>query len=353
MGDIYTKGFFTFNDAMRDKASATAASKRILTDDPNADVLAFEPFKHPIAWEYYLNMRQNDWTPSEIGMAKDIAQVKNGDLNQAEEHLFFSFLSMLTSMDLKTEKNIIYIIDKLGCPEWMQVGVKHMDQEATHTWAYKYIIDQMGLEGLDIFYRWDHVDVIRHKVDFAAHVTSRLAKLNVKDEADVEELLVCLAFWYVGFEWGWFGSALASVPSLNRKSLLPGTTEQFWYIMRDEWTHLDYGANLINLIREEHPGAWTRDTTNSVASLLLQMIELEDAVADEFLRPGLLTINKEDYKLHVRRNFAQAAGMIGIELDVQGRELSWYRQMITTSKMKNFFETRVTEYRTGGVLNWD
>jgi ribonucleoside-diphosphate reductase beta chain len=30
----------------------------------------------------------------------------------------------------------------------------------------------------------------------------------------------------------------------------------------------------------------------------------------------------------------------------------WMSEAIDLSKKKNFFETRVTEYKTGGALNW-
>ena len=31
----------------------------------------------------------------------------------------------------------------------------------------------------------------------------------------------------------------------------------------------------------------------------------------------------------------------------------WMAEMMDLKKEKNFFETRVTEYQTGGALNWD
>jgi ribonucleoside-diphosphate reductase beta chain len=31
----------------------------------------------------------------------------------------------------------------------------------------------------------------------------------------------------------------------------------------------------------------------------------------------------------------------------------WMSEMIDLKKERNFFETRVTEYQTGGALNWD
>jgi hypothetical protein len=35
------------------------------------------------------------------------------------------------------------------------------------------------------------------------------------------------------------------------------------------------------------------------------------------------------------------------------RRLGWMSQSTDVSKEKNFFETRVTEYRTAGSLDWD
>jgi ribonucleoside-diphosphate reductase beta chain len=31
----------------------------------------------------------------------------------------------------------------------------------------------------------------------------------------------------------------------------------------------------------------------------------------------------------------------------------WMSEMVDLKKEKNFFETRVIEYQTGGALNWD
>ena len=36
-----------------------------------------------------------------------------------------------------------------------------------------------------------------------------------------------------------------------------------------------------------------------------------------------------------------------------GKRYGWMSEMIDLKKEKNFFETRVTEYQTGGALAWD
>ena len=46
---------------------------------------------------------------------------------------------------------------------------------------------------------------------------------------------------------------------------------------------------------------------------------------------------------------------IGLPEQYPGAEnpFPWMSEMIDLKKEKNFFETRVTEYQTGGALQWD
>jgi len=46
---------------------------------------------------------------------------------------------------------------------------------------------------------------------------------------------------------------------------------------------------------------------------------------------------------------------IGIEVLFPGAEnpLPWMSELIDLKKEKNFFETRVAEYQTGGAMAWD
>ena len=46
---------------------------------------------------------------------------------------------------------------------------------------------------------------------------------------------------------------------------------------------------------------------------------------------------------------------IGLEELFPGAEnpFGWMSEVIDLKKEKNFFETRVTEYQTGGALSWD
>jgi ribonucleoside-diphosphate reductase beta chain len=50
-----------------------------------------------------------------------------------------------------------------------------------------------------------------------------------------------------------------------------------------------------------------------------------------------------------------ASQQIGLDQPFEGatNPFPWMAEMIDLKKEKNFFETRVTEYQTGGALSWD
>ena len=60
----------------------------------------------------------------------------------------------------------------------------------------------------------------------------------------------------------------------------------------------------------------------------------------------------EEY-LHFIAN--RRLAQIGLPEQYPGAENSfpWMSEMMDLKKEKNFFETRVTDYQTGGALSWD
>ena len=57
------------------------------------------------------------------------------------------------------------------------------------------------------------------------------------------------------------------------------------------------------------------------------------------------------YRIHKATLLSQ----IGIDplFDKADNPFPWMAEMIDLKKEKNFFETRVIEYQTGGALSWD
>jgi ribonucleoside-diphosphate reductase beta chain len=61
------------------------------------------------------------------------------------------------------------------------------------------------------------------------------------------------------------------------------------------------------------------------------------------------------FKEYLRYIANRRAQQIGLEILFEGvsNPFPWMSEMIDLKKERNFFETRVIEYQTGGALSWE
>jgi ribonucleoside-diphosphate reductase beta chain len=201
------------------------------------------------------------------------------------------------------------------------------------------------------------VKCIRDKDDFLIPFINVLTDPNFKtgtEEADralLKSLIVfaCLMeglFFYVGF---------VQILSLGRQNKMTGAAEQYQYILRDESMHCNFGIDLINTIKLENPNLWTQEFRREITELFHKAVELEYAYAEDTMPRGVLGLNAPMFKEYLRFVANRRAQQIGLDTLFQGatNPFPWMSELIDLKKEKNFFETRVIEYQTGGALSWD
>jgi len=119
--------------------------------------------------------------------------------------------------------------------------------------------------------------------------------------------------------------------------------------------HLNFGIDMINQIKLENPHLWDDDMKQTATQMILEATQLEIEYARDTMPRGVLGMNAammEDYlKFIANRRLAQ----IGLPEQFSGVQnpFPWMSEIMDLRKEKNFFETRVIEYQTGGALNWD
>jgi ribonucleoside-diphosphate reductase beta chain len=84
-------------------------------------------------------------------------------------------------------------------------------------------------------------------------------------------------------------------------------------------------------------------------------VELEYRYAEDTMPRGVLGLNAPMFKEYLRYVANRRCQQIGIDgvFEKANNPFPWMSEMIDLKKEKNFFETRVTEYQTGGALSWD
>ena len=334
-----------------------AADKRIINGQ--TDVNQLVPFKYKWAWEKYLATCANHWMPQEVNMTRDIALWKDPNgLTEDERRIVKRNLGFFVTADSLAANNIVLgTYRHITAPECRQFLLRQAFEEAIHTHAYQYIVESLGLDESEIFNAYNEVQSIRGKDQFLIPFIEAISDphfhtgTHENDQTLLKSLIVfaCLMeglFFYVGF---------TQILALGRQNKMTGAAEQYQYILRDESMHCNFGIDLINQLKLENPHLWTAEFKAEIKALFIKAVELEYRYAEDTMPRGVLGMNASMFKGYLRYIANRRATQIGLEALFPNEEnpFPWMSEMIDLKKERNFFETRVIEYQSGGALSWD
>ncbi len=335
----------------------SAVDKRIINGQ--TDVNQLVPFKYKWAWEKYLATCANHWMPQEVNMTRDIALWKDPNgLTEDERRIVKRNLGFFVTADSLAANNIVLgTYRHITAPECRQFLLRQAFEEAIHTHAYQYIVESLGLDEGEIFNAYNEVASIREKDQFLIPFIEAIMDPSFhtgtpeNDQTLLKSLIVfaCLMeglFFYVGF---------TQILALGRQNKMTGAAEQYQYILRDESMHCNFGIDLINQLKLENPHLWTPEFKEEVKGLFLKAVDLEYRYAEDTMPRGVLGMNASMFKGYLRYIANRRATQIGLEALFPNEEnpFPWMSEMIDLKKERNFFETRVIEYQSGGALSWD
>ena len=324
-----------------------------------ADVNQLLPLKYHWAWEKYLVGCHNHWMPTEVAMQADIAQWKNPAGLSAEERLMIRRnLGFFAASESLVANNIVLAIYRqLTNPECRQYLLRQAFEEAIHTHTFQYICESLGLDEGELFNMYREIPSITDKAAWALEYTRSFADPDFRTgttDNDRSFLRDLIAF-YVIFEGMWFYTGFAQILSLGRRNKMVGIAEMYQYILRDESVHLNFGIDVINQIKIENPQLWTGAFQREVKQMLLEACALEVAYGRDTMPQGFLGLNAtqcENYMHFIANRRCEQLGLPSI-FGRTPNPFPWMSEIIDLQKEKNFFETRVVDYQSGGSLAWE
>ena len=337
---------------------------RIQVDDKQiincrADLNQLVPFKYTWAWEKYLAACNNHWMPQEINMTADIALWKNPDgLTEDERMIVKRNLGFFSTADSLVANNLVLAVYRhITNPECRQYLLRQAFEEAIHTHAYQYCVESLGLDQGEVFNMYRELPSVARKAEWALPFTQSLGdpEFQTGTHENNQRLLRDLIAFYVVFEGIFFYVGFSQILSMGRRNKLTGVAEQFQYILRDESMHMNFGIDVINQIKIENPQLWSGEFQQRMIDLILEGVELEVAYAHDTMPRGILGMNAPVFEEYVQFIANRRLAQIGLPAQFPGAQnpFQWMSETLDLKKEKNFFETRVTEYQTGGALSWD
>ena len=324
-----------------------------------ADLNQLVPFKYDWAWQKYLDGCANHWMPQEVNMTADIALWKSEDgLSDDERTIVKRSLGFFSTADSLVANNLVLAIYRLITnPECRQYLLRQAFEEAIHTHAYQYCIESLGMDEGEIFNMYHEIPAVADKASWALKYTREINEptFNTGTVETDKALLKNLIAYYCVLEGVFFYCGFTQILSMGRRNKMTGTSEQFQYILRDESMHVNFGIDVINQIKLENPHLWDAEMQALAREMILDGTRLEVAYARDTMPRGVLGMNAnmmEEY-LHFIAN--RRLAQIGLTEQFPGvkNPFHWMSEIMDLKKEKNFFETRVTDYQTGGALTWD
>jgi len=336
---------------------------RIRVDDKmiincHADLNQLVPFKYDWAWDKYLKACANHWMPNEINMSADIALWKNPNgLTLDEREIVERNLGFFATADSLVANNLVLAVYKhITNPECRQYLLRQAFEEALHTHAYQHVIESLGMDEAKVFNMYREVSSVATKAAWALKYTESLSDptFSTGTPENDQRLLRDLIAFYVVFEGIFFYVGFTQILSMGRRNKMVGTAEQFQYILRDESMHLNFGIDVINQIKIENPHLWTPTFQEEIIDIVKTGVDLEYQYAIDTMPRGILGLNASMFKDYLQFIANRRLLQIGLPEQYPGatNPFPWMSEMMDLKKEKNFFETRVTEYQTGGTLSW-
>ncbi len=333
----------------------SAGAKRLINCE-TVDVNQLMPLRYEWAWEHYLNGCANHWMPTEVPMGGDIALWKSNGLSEDERLVIMRNLGFFSTAESLVANNLtLAIFRQITNAECRQYLLRQAFEEAIHTHTFHYIVESLGLDEREIFGMYRDIPTIAAKDDLEMELTEALLDPNFSTDSDAgtHTFLENLVGFYVIMEGIFFYAGFAMMLSFHRQNRMTGIGEQFQYILRDETVHLNFGIDLINGIIAENPRVWTPAFREHLVGRIRHAVELETAYARACLPNGVMGLNAPQFEEYVRYVADRRLERIGLPRQYMARNpFPWMSETIDLGKEKNFFESRVTDYRRGASLDW-
>jgi ribonucleoside-diphosphate reductase beta chain len=345
-------------------AEEPVSTERVTVDQKamincRADLNQLVPFKYDWAWQKYLDGCANHWMPQEVNMTSDIALWKSEDgLSDDERTIVKRSLGFFSTADSLVANNLVLAIYRLITnPECRQYLLRQAFEEAIHTHAYQYCIESLGMDEGEIFNMYHEIPTVAEKASWALKYTKEINDPGfTTGTVDTDKtLLKNLIAYYCVLEGIFFYCGFTQILSMGRRNKMTGTSEQFQYILRDESMHVNFGIDVINQIKLENPHLWDDEMQAAARGMILEGTALEVAYARDTMPRGVLGMNANMMEEYLQFIANRRLAQIGLAEQYPGvkNPFPWMSEIMDLKKEKNFFETRVTDYQTGGALTWD
>jgi ribonucleoside-diphosphate reductase beta chain len=299
-----------------------------------------KPYEYPQLIEYVDAIRHSYWVHTEFNYSSDIQDMK---VRLSPEEAAIVQRSMLAISQIEVQVKTFWtkIGDKMQKPEVQAVGVTFGESEVRHADAYANLIEIMGLNAE--FEKLVEVPAIKKRIAYLEQ--SLQAPV---DNKDYFHKIVLFSMFVENVSL--FSQFLIMMAFNKHKNVLKGISNAVEATSKEEDLHARFGFDLVNIIKEENPDWWDKQSINEINRLAKDAYKAESAIVD-WIYDGhdLDFLPKYTVKEFLKSRFNESLVAIGMkplwEPDIEAvRSTDWFIEETLSTKNQDFFVKRSTAY---------
>jgi len=307
--------------------------------EPRINIL---PYQYPELLQYKDAIRHSYWIHTEFNFTADINDWMIKVTDQEKEVIKRAMLAIAQiEVNVKTFWADMY--KRMPISEIGEVGMTFAESEVRHQNAYAHLLTLLGLQ--KEFESVVEVPAIKHRIKYLTKyldgTRSKSDKLYTKSV-----LLFSLFIEHVSL----FSQFLIMMSFNKEKNLFKGISNVVEATSKEEDIHGNFGAEIINVIKVEHPEWFDEEFEQLIISACEKAYAAECKVLDWIFEKGELEfLSKDVIKEFVKNRFNNSLNKIGIDnlFDINIELLEptmWFDVEIKSTKEGDFFYKKSIDY---------
>jgi ribonucleoside-diphosphate reductase beta chain len=299
-----------------------------------------KPYEYPQLIEYLEAIRHSYWVHTEFNYSSDIQDMKVR-MTPHEAEVVRKAMLAISQIEVQVKTFWAKIGDKMPKPEVQAVGVTFGESEVRHADAYSNLLEIMGLNSE--FETLLEVPAIKKRI---AYLEQSLQ--TPVDDKDYFHKIILFSMFVENVSL--FSQFLIMMAFNKHRNVLKGISNAVEATSKEEDIHARFGFELVNIIKNENPDWWNKDTISEVNRLCKEAYKAEAAIVDWIYGDSDLDfLPKETVKEFLKHRFNQSLQAIDLkplyETDTAVvKSTDWFVEEILSTKNVDFFVKRSTAY---------
>jgi ribonucleoside-diphosphate reductase beta chain len=299
-----------------------------------------KPYEYPQLVEYTNAIRHSYWVHTEFNYSSDIQDMKVKMTSEEVEIVKKSMLA-ISQIEVAVKTFWAKIGDRFPKPEIAAVGITFGESEVRHADAYSNLIEIMGLN--DEFEKVVEVPAMKKRIAYLEQSIGAPA-----DDKDYFHKIILFSMFVENVSL--FSQFLIMMAFNKHKNVLKGISNAVEATSKEEDIHARFGFELVNIIREENPEWFNKESVAEINRLCKEAYKAESAIVDWIYGDSDLDfLPKDTVKEFLKHRFNQSLVAIDLkplyEVDKDViKTTEWFVEEILSTKNIDFFVKRSTSY---------